>query len=314
MTRFRLAIISFMVIANLGLWTAFALWMLVDGELAGRSVLPVVSAQGTATDALKPSPSAPATATGARLAVPPASPTPGWTPPALTLAPLPTQGPTLEPANAEPQPAASAAPTEAPPVGPDPNSLGPNLTLPASARVTGVVGHRQSLPLSCEARSAADWAAYFGVIIDEVEFLNALPISDDPDRGFVGDVHGEWGNLPPQAYGVHAAPVARLLRDFGMPADSQRYMAWDGIRAEISAGRPVLVWVTGHVEAGEGVVYTAADGRQTIVAPFEHTVIVVGYDEDSVLVVDGANTYRRSLDRFLASWGALRNMAITAAP
>jgi uncharacterized protein YvpB len=176
------------------------------------------------------------------------------------------------------------------------------------------VGRRQSLPLSCEARSAADFAAYFGVIIDEIEFLNALPASDDPDRGFVGDVHGEWGNVPPQAYGVHAPPVARALRDFGMPAESQRYMAWDGIRAEVAAGRPVLVWVTGHVEAGEGQVYTASDGRQTIVAPFEHTVIVVGYEEDSVLVVDGASTYRRSLDRFLASWGALRNMAVTAAP
>jgi uncharacterized protein YvpB len=208
------------------------------------------------------------------------------------------------------------SPTDIPPTEVAPITVAPevSLTLPPSARITGVVGHRQRLPLSCEARSAADWGAFFDVAIDELEFLHALPISDDPDRGFVGDVQGEWGNIPPNAYGVHAPPVARLLRDYGLPAQSQRYMTWEALRAEIAAGRPVLVWVTGHVEEGVGQIYTAADGRRTIVAPFEHTVIVVGYDEDSVTVVDGANTYRRSLERFLASWGALRNMAITAAP
>jgi uncharacterized protein YvpB len=108
--------------------------------------------------------------------------------------------------------------------------------------------------------------------------------------------------------------VARLLRDHGLPAESVRYSEWDVVRAEIAAGRPVIAWVTGHVEEGEGVTYTAGDGRRTIVARFEHTVIVIGYDEDSVLVVDGANTYRRPLDRFLASWGALRNMAIVSRP
>jgi uncharacterized protein YvpB len=284
---------------------------MVDGGLAGLRWSRVAAAQSESTETVAPSRVAP-TRTAPDTQAPLLTPTPGWTPPALTLAPLPTQGPSPTTASSAtstslPPPSATAAAQAA-------GGASVDVLLPASARVTGVVGRRQSLPLSCEARSAADWAAFFGVVIDEMEFISALPVSDDPDRGFVGDVRGEWGNVPPQAYGVHAPPVARALRDFGMPAESQRYMAWDGIRAEVAAGRPVLVWVTGHVEAGEGQVYTASDGRQTIVAPYEHTVIVVGYDEDSVLVVDGASSYRRSLERFLASWGALRNMAVTAAP
>jgi uncharacterized protein YvpB len=105
--------------------------------------------------------------------------------------------------------------------------------------------------------------------------------------------------------------VARLLRAYGLPAEAQRQMSWERLRAEIAAGRPVIVWVTGHVELGVPVIYTAADGRRTIVAPYEHTVIVTGYDEDTVLVVDGARTYRRPVDVFLASWGTLRNLAVT---
>lgn len=309
MPRFKRAIIGFMVLANLGIYTAFGLWLLVDGGLASLPKPEVVSAQGDGTEAL-PSPTLPATPLPTALVVPVGSPTPGWTPPAITLAPLPTarpagQGlPTVEFSPTPPPPDSGPAGTVAPPV----------VALPASARVTGVVGRRQSLPLSCESRSAADLAAFFGVIIDELEFLEALPISDDPDLGFVGDVRGEWGNLPPEAYGVHAPPVARLLRERGLNAVAQRHMAWDDLRAELAAGRPVMVWVTGHVEEGDGVVYTASDGRRTVVARFEHTVIVIGYDETSVLIVDGANTYRRSLEVFLASWGALRNMAITAAP
>jgi len=174
------------------------------------------------------------------------------------------------------------------------------------------VGHRQSLPLSCESRSAADWAAFFGVKIDELEFLERLPPSDDPDRGFVGDVRGAWGQTPPNAYGVHAGPVARLLNAYGVQATAQRYSKWSLVQREIAAGRPVLVWVAGHVEPGHTFeIFTASDGRQTVVARFEHTVIVIGYSANTVTVADGAQVYTRPLADFLDSWGVLRNMAVT---
>ncbi|MCC7359113.1 MAG: C39 family peptidase [Anaerolineales bacterium] len=198
---------------------------------------------------------------------------------------------------------------EAAPTQPDPAPAGD--IVPEAAVVSGVVGHKQSRPLSCESRSAADWAAFFGAAIDELEFLGNLPASDDPDRGFVGDVNGAWGQTPPNAYGVHAGPVARLLTAYGVPAEAQRYIKWELVQREIAAGRPVIAWVAGHVEVGHtSQVYTAADGRQTVVAAFEHTVIVVGYTADTVTILDGAQQYTRSLATFLDAWAALRNMAI----
>src|SRR4030066_652743 len=72
-------------------------------------------------------------------------------------------------------------------------SIAQGESLPDSAYVTGVVGHAQGYSLSCEARSVADWAAYWGVNIGEAEFLEALPHADNPEDGFVGNPNDAWG-------------------------------------------------------------------------------------------------------------------------
>lgn len=183
--------------------------------------------------------------------------------------------------------------------------------LPAEAHITDIGGRKQAYSLSCEARAAADWAAYFGFALDEDEFLHRLPVSDNPDFGFVGDVHGRWGQIPPDPYGVHAGPVAFLLRQHGLNAHAYKGLTWDHLRAQIAGGKPVIVWVTGHVGPGTQVAYTASDGRTTTVARFEHTVIVIGYTSDMVTILDGSKIYTRPLDVFLESWAVLGNMAIT---
>ena len=189
-----------------------------------------------------------------------------------------------------------------------------SLVPPAAASVEGFTGYPQIVSLSCKSRSAVDWAAFFGVHIGEIAFLRGLPISDDPDVGFGGDVRGEWGQVPPNAYGVHAGPVARLLQQYGLPAHYHLYTPWKSVQDEIAAGRPVIVWVTGHVQAGQGQRYTAPDGHRTVVAPFEHTVILVGYDQAMVSIEDEGKRYSRTLDQFMISWQPLRDMSITAQP
>ncbi|MBE9524341.1 MAG: C39 family peptidase [Chloroflexi bacterium] len=183
-------------------------------------------------------------------------------------------------------------------------------TLPASANIYGIYGRWSAYSLDCESRSAVDWAGYFGVAINEITFFNSLPVSDNPDRGFVGNVHAPWGQIPPSAYGVHARPVAKLLRKYGLDAGAVKNMSWDALRTEITAGRPVIVWVIGHVERGTPVPYTSSDGHTTTVARFQHTVIVTGYSANSVTIVDGAWVYSRSKNDFLRSWGVLGNMAV----
>jgi subtilisin-like proprotein convertase family protein/uncharacterized protein YvpB len=186
--------------------------------------------------------------------------------------------------------------------------------LPESATVGTVYGKSQAMPLDCESRSAVDWAAFYGVNIDEYDFFNNLPKSDNPDVGFVGNVFDRWGQIPPNSYGVHAEPVADLLRFYGLEAYAHRPLTWDQLRAEIAMGNPVITWVVGNVINGIPEYYQSSDGHISVVARYEHTVIVTGYDANQVKYLNGAITYSRSIEQFLDSWSALGNMAITKHP
>ena len=68
--------------------------------------------------------------------------------------------------------------------------------------------------IGCEAATAVDWARYYGVEIIEYNFQFEIPVSDNPDLGFVGDVRGPWGTgarLMPMAF--HAGPVCRFTSE-----------------------------------------------------------------------------------------------------
>lgn len=202
---------------------------------------------------------------------------------------------------ASPTPTASATPWASSPV-------------PPQAHVSGLNSYPQTLGLDCEARSAVDWAAFWGKSLNELEFFQRLPRSDDPQTGFAGDPDGWWGQIPPHAYGVYAGPVAALLRAYGVPAAAEEGLTLDNLRHEIAAGRPVIVWVAGHVGSGTPQPYTSSDGVTSVVTPYEHTVLLIGYDPVSVLVLDEGVSYRRSLVDFQISWSALGEMAIVRPP
>ena len=202
---------------------------------------------------------------------------------------------------------------------PAPTPTPTQVYLPPSAYIYGMSGQDQQLKLDCESRSAVDWAKHFGVNIDEIDFLNHLPKSDDPDAGFVGDPNGTWGNIPPNDYGVHASPVAGLLGNYGLTASSFKSLSWDDLRVEIASGHPVIVWIIGdnfrNLVYGTPHYYTAASsGNTTVVAPFEHTVILVGYTSSSVTVLNGSRFMDIELSQFLDSWSALDFMAVLARP
>jgi len=193
------------------------------------------------------------------------------------------------------------------------------ISLPSSANVSGMSGQDQQLTLDCESRSAVDWARHFGSNIGEIDFLNQLPNSDDPEVGFVGDPDGVWGNMPPDDYGVHAPPIAALLRHYGPTANSFRQLSWDDLRAEITSGNPVIAWIIGgsnyNLINGTPHIYTAAStSNTTIVAPWEHTVIMVGYSPTDVTILNGSHFLTIPVDQFLDSWSVLDFMAVLARP
>jgi uncharacterized protein YvpB len=184
---------------------------------------------------------------------------------------------------------------------------------PVSYTISDITGHQQKYALGCEAAAAVDWAAYFDVEIDETEFQSQLPESDNPDLGFVGDVTGRWGQIPPRDYGVHADPVADLLYfEYDLPVYAYRDFTLEEIKMSISQDRPVIAWVIGNVTAGQPVEYEDEEGNTTIVAAFEHVVIVTGYDDTTsrIRYMNNGRSYETSEQAFLASWAVLENMVI----
>lgn len=183
---------------------------------------------------------------------------------------------------------------------------------PTSAFVPGVVGHRQERPLSCESRSAADLAAFWGIVVGEGEFFSTIPPSDNPHNGFVGDVDDPPGSLPPGGYGVYAGPVATALRRYGLDARAYRWLGLEALQEELAAGRPVIIWATYRMLQPEVASWVAADGTVSIVVQWEHTFIAVGYDAGGVYLIDAydGRTHYYSYDLFLPAWMQLNEMAI----
>ncbi len=213
-----------------------------------------------------------------------------------------------------PTPTASPAPTASalPPTATLPASTeAPTPTLPAEHYIRTISGHRQYFSLGCEAAVAKDWANYFGYDFNEFEFQYKLPVSDNPDIGFVGDVNAPWGQVPPYGYGVHARPVADLLNAYGVPAKAAKGYTLEQIRANIAEDRPVITWVIGNVEGGVPYEYTDSQGNQTIVAAYEHVVIVTGYSATHIRYMTNGRFIDTPTEVFLNSWGVLGNMVVT---
>ena len=221
-------------------------------------------------------------------------------PPTATPSPSPTR---------TPAPTTTPTPTAEPTSAPSPTVE--EHVFPPAAMISNISGHKQTYELGCEASAAVDWAGFFGVPIYESTFQFDLPRSDNPELGFVGNVTTDgWGQIPPDAYGVHAPPIAELLREYGLPARAVQGMTIEEVKAELAEGNPIIAWVIGNMVYSEPVVYVDQAGNSVVVAPHEHVVILIGYDETSITYMNNGKFYAVPTDVFLTSWGVLGNMAV----
>lgn len=173
-----------------------------------------------------------------------------------------------------------------------------------------IAAHPKYYYLGCEAAAAVDLAGFYDISIYQSDFQQKLPLSDNPDLGFVGDVNGPWGQVPPYAYGVHAAPVAALLQQYGVEVEGGKGYTLEQVKEKIAAGHPVIAWVIGNMVGGVPAEYTDSKGNKTIVAAYEHVVILTGYNGDSIRYVNNGKFYDVPYKVFLNSWGVLGNMAV----
>ncbi len=229
------------------------------------------------------------------------APAPGSTV-TLPVPPMESATPTLPPQIAETRPA-SLLPTTVS----SPTSIPP---LPREYFISAITGHHQFFSLGCEAAAAKDWANYFHKDFNEFEFQYRLPLSDNPDLGFVGDVNSPWGQVPPYSYGVYAGPVADLLNAYGIPAKAFKGYTLEQIKAKIAQDKPVIAWVIGNVVGGVSSIYTDSQGNQVVVAAYEHVVIVTGYNETHLRYMTNGKFFDTPIEVFLNSWGVLGNMVL----
>ncbi len=185
--------------------------------------------------------------------------------------------------------------------------------IPPSSLVEGIVAHPQERNLSCESRSVTDLAAFWGATFSEGDFFHRLPKSDNPHRGFLGDVDLPAGSMPPVGYGVYAGPVAATLRSLGL--DAQAYQAWSlaALKAELSTGRGVVVWATYDMKLPGRETWVSSDGETSVVVQWQHTFIAEGYDEGGLYLIDAydAETKYFTYDAFMPAWDQLGRMAVT---
>jgi uncharacterized protein YvpB len=184
--------------------------------------------------------------------------------------------------------------------------------LPPSTLVEGLVGHPQEHDLSCESRSATDLAAFWGETFVEDDFFRRLPKSDNPHRGFLGDVDLPAGSMPPLGYGVYAGPIAANLRSFGFDARAEHEWSLEALKAELAAGLPVIIWATYDMRLPGPMTWTSSDGETSVVVKWQHTFIAVGYDESGVYLVDAYDGVTKFFpyDAFIPAWDQLGHMAV----
>ncbi|BDZ30003.1 C39 family peptidase [Lactiplantibacillus sp. WILCCON 0030] len=112
---------------------------------------------------------------------------------------------------------------------------------PASYRLkVPVVSQLPELPTGCEITAVDMMLQYAGAKVNKNQLANEMPRSDDPNEGFVGDPHSEYG------YGLYVYPrglLTTVQRHAGSAVDLTG-ISLTQLKAQITRGHPVVVWVT----------------------------------------------------------------------
>ncbi len=186
------------------------------------------------------------------------------------------------------------------------------LSVPVATRIEGMPVYAQQRYLSCEYAATRAAVARWGIQLNEEDFIDAIPVNENPHLGFRGNINGGWGGTT--NYGIYAEPIAQFLLTRGLNTK----LIWNGVaslKEEIALGRPVVVWISGGLGYASPFEAEAA-GQSFWLMPYEHTVTAYGYDENGIFVADpGYGTYNYySWSEFKRGWSYLGNMAMSVWP
>jgi uncharacterized protein YvpB len=180
--------------------------------------------------------------------------------------------------------------------------------------IEGVPSLKQRYSLSCEYAAAAAVTLFWGgEVVSQDHFISEVPTHPNPHQGFRGNINGPHGGT--KDYGVYAEPLVPVLESHGYDA-SVFYGGAARLRAELDEGHPVVVWLTTGKATPRQSFYQTYAGERFKLVPYEHTVVVYGYDEAGVYLMDvgDGGKYYTEWESFLPRWGYFDEMALVIHP
>ncbi len=179
--------------------------------------------------------------------------------------------------------------------------------------IEGIPSVVQWYSLSCEYAAAATITLYWGNLVSQSDFIREVPQDPNPHKGFRGDIFGPHGWI--DDYGIYAEPLVPVLEKRGYKAEAV-YGNVERLKSEIDQGYPVVAWITSgrYTPRPE---YWDKDGERSFkLVPYEHAIVVHGYDSDGVYSMDvgNGNYVHTEWDSFLMRWNYFGGMMLLIHP
>jgi len=131
-----------------------------------------------------------------------------------------------------------------------------------------------------------------------------------PDQGFVGDITGNR-----KGYGIYHSALFELLVKYIPTGVDLTGKEFEVLESKVADGIPVIVWTTVSYSVPSKQQWQVWDSPLgPVKATFqEHTVLLVGYDQDHVYINDprvNKKAIKVDKERFIKSWEAMGKQSL----
>jgi len=219
-----------------------------------------------------------------------------------------------------PKPPSDPAAVPEPAPEPTPEPLKPSAMIEAP-----IIRQRPELPSGCEITSLTMLFNFKGIDKDKMELTREMKYDPtplklgakgevvswgNPNTGYVGDPTGRTG----RGFGIYHTALLELMQTYIPTGFDLTGSEFEELERQIQDGIPVVVWTTLDFNMTDRwVVWDTPIGpiRTTFM---EHSVLLVGYDEQYVYVNDpytGKANLPIEKDRFIQTWEAMGKQAIS---
>lgn len=185
-----------------------------------------------------------------------------------------------------------------------------------------VICQHPEMPTGCEATALTMLLNWYGLSVDKYEVAESLTkgervelidgrwVGGNPDREFVGSPYEDEGS-----FGVFEGPILEAIEAFlpGRGFDMTNH-PFDEIRTTVRSGKPVMAWTTiDQKTTFHSKTWIDKNGNMIEWYRFEHAVVIVGFDDTSILVNDPTTGKEEAYDRdrFEANWASMGRRAVT---